>query len=473
MPELVSTVAAMSIRAVTPWSGHAEQARRVLVHRYWDGRRRLFRVTDRRVFAAARWHYWWQAHALDVCVDAAVRTGSAEARQRVADLVAGIVRRSGRIVNDYYDDMAWMGLALLRAQQIGVVPAGPLVRQLWAEIPGGWDDRHGGIVWRRGDTYTNTPANAPAAILGARLYQHAGAQEDLEWARRIVDWLHETLVDPETGIVWDGVHPETGERPSRELYTYNQGTVVGADVELHRSGADPAYLHRAEFTAMAAVTRLTDPRTGLLPAEGDGDGGLFKGILARYLGEFVAAVGRGPADTAGATVLAALQRNGVSIAEAAGTGPVGPDWERPTAGSGSLSTHLSAVLLLETLARLDTLLPEQIARAPPAASSEPWRAARAGWERVAAITRFDRVRRSHRTLRADPRTTQRISFSCLEHRGQDRHRRTRDLAPPRAVAFSRARRPAAGHRRVAGQGEDDIRLPRPRLRGRVEHRTHS
>jgi predicted alpha-1,6-mannanase (GH76 family) len=366
MSGLVSTVAAMSMGAVRQWSGRAERARQVLVGRYWDARRRLFRVTDRRVWAAPRWHYWWQAHALDACVDAAVRTGSAPDRQRVADLVAGIVRRNGgRIVNDYYDDMAWMGLALLRAEQIGVVDAGPLVRQLWAEIPGGWDDRHGGIVWRRGDTYTNTPANAPAAILGARLHQHTGAKEALEWAGRIVDWLHETLVDSETGIVWDGIHPETGEQPSRELYTYNQGTVVGADVELHRATGDPAHLRRAERTAMAAVSRLIDPGTGLLPAEGDGDGGLFKGILTRYLGEFVAAGPPGRTDGAGETVLVTLQRNGAAIGEAAGVGPIGPVWARPTAGSGSLSTQLSAVLLLETLAKLDTLLPEQSARPPP------------------------------------------------------------------------------------------------------------
>jgi len=391
----MSTVAAMSIGSLTTWAERAEQAQRVLVGSYWDARRRSFRVTDRWRPGRAHWHYWWQAHALEATVDAAARSGSAAARQRVAELVAGIVRRTGgQVVNDYYDDMAWMGLALLRATRLGVVDALHLVRRLWSEILGGWDQRHGGVVWRRGDTYTNAPANAPAAILGARLHQcaPADADEDLDWARRIADWLHTTLVDPTTGIVWDGVHPESDERPSAEVYTYNQGTVVGADVELHRSTGDGGFLRRAERTAGAALTRLTDPVTALLPAEGDGDGGLFKGILARYLGELVLASPAGPAGETSKAILATLHCNGIALAAAAASSPVGPDWSRPEAGSGSLSTHLSAVLLLETLARLERLLPQEIALPPPRAEPATTRPPPAQRMRCAAV-QFDRVRR--------------------------------------------------------------------------------
>src|ERR671930_1583626 len=148
MSDPMSTVAAMSIAAVTSWADRADRAQRVLVGRFWDGRRGLFRVSAR-VQRRPRWHYWWQAHALDACIDAAERTGAAESRQRVADLADGIVRRNdGRIENDYCDDLAWMGLALLRADQAGLVRAADLVRQLWAAIRAGWDARHGGIVWR-------------------------------------------------------------------------------------------------------------------------------------------------------------------------------------------------------------------------------------------------------------------------------------------------------------------------------------
>src|SRR6266536_3503355 len=145
MSDPVSTVAAMSMGVVTSWADRADRAYRVLIGRFWDGRRRLFRPSDRRRVLAAQWHYWWQAHALDACVDAVARTGSAEACRRVSDRVAGVQRRnSGRIENDYYDDMAWMGLALLRAEQLGLADAAGLVRRLWVAIRAGWDPRHGG-----------------------------------------------------------------------------------------------------------------------------------------------------------------------------------------------------------------------------------------------------------------------------------------------------------------------------------------
>lgn len=333
------------------WSEHADAVQRVLVDAFWDGRRGLYRIgPGRRLIPTPQWHYWWQAHALDATVDAVARTGDAAAGERVAAHVAGIVRRNGgRIPNDYYDDMAWMALALLRADEVAGVDTRVLVAELWTDIQQGWDGRHGGVVWRRGDTYTNTPANAPSAILAARLHRRHGRTADLDWARRIADWQQTTLVDPATGVVWDGIHPETDPGPSRDLYTYNQGTVIGAEVELFRLTGDRDHLTRARRTAAATLERFTDPATGLLPPEGDGDGGLFKGILVRYLADLLLA---DPEDDAGSRLRTALRRNGEAVSRADGA-PVGADWRRPDGGDRSLSTHLSAVLLQEGLARAD------------------------------------------------------------------------------------------------------------------------
>ena len=351
------------------WAERAEAAQRVLTERFWDDGRGVFRVTARRrLLGMPHWHYWWQAHALDALVDAAIRRGARPAgRDLVGAHVTGILRRNGGgIVNDYYDDMAWMGLALLRADDLTGVDTAGLVRELWADIRGGWDRRHGGVLWRRGDTYTNAAANGPAAVLAARLHARDGDPADLEWARRIDGWLRATLVDQETGLVWDGVHPGTDSHPRRELYTYNQGSVVGAGVELYRATRDLGHLAQASRAAAAALSRLPGSAAGLPPAEGTGDGGLFKGILARYLGELVLAalesppggfgasgpVPSGVRETAGAS-LGMLATAGTSVAPVAATDPVGPDWTAPAAEAGSLSTHLSAVLLLETVARLE------------------------------------------------------------------------------------------------------------------------
>jgi predicted alpha-1,6-mannanase (GH76 family) len=331
------------------WQERADQVQRVLVDTFWDGRLGLFRATPRRRLPALQWHYWWQAHALDASVDAVTRAGATADVGRVRAHIAGILRRNGgRIANDYYDDMAWMALALLRADEVAGVDTAVLVAELWSELRGGWDPRHGGIVWRRGDTYTNTAANAPAAILAARLHRRHGRADDLEWAGRIAAWQQATLVDPPTGIVWDGIHPETDPRPSRELYTYNQGTVIGAEVELFRRTGEREHLDRARRTAAAALDRFSDPGTGLFPPEGAGDGGLFKGILARYLGELARADPE-PHAPVTARTRAALSANGEAVS-AADAAAVGADWTRPTEGERSLSTQLSAVLILEALA---------------------------------------------------------------------------------------------------------------------------
>jgi predicted alpha-1,6-mannanase (GH76 family) len=331
------------------WAQAADAAQRVLADRFWHPRFGIYQRTPRRRRLAFRleWDYWIQAHALDVTVDAAARTGSTALRDRIRAHVGGILRRNGgRIVNRYYDDMAWMGIALLRADEVAGADTGGLVRELWADIRAGWDRRHGGIVWRRDDPrpYTNAPANAPAAILAARLHRRYGDPADLDWARRIADWVQQALVDPGTGLVWDGVHPYEEPGPDRTLWTYNQGTVVGAEVQLWLATGDATHRDRARRTATAALNRYGENG---FPVEGAGDGSVFKGILARYLGDLVVADPDGTK-----RVHAALTSSGAVVATAADQ-PVGIDWQHPTGSEAGLGSEVSAALLLEALARLE------------------------------------------------------------------------------------------------------------------------
>lgn len=338
------------------WSDSADAAQGVLLRRFWNPAHRLYRGVPGRwpVLLWLRWDYWIQAQALDATVDLVARTGSEEARQRVAEHVAGVVHRNGnRIPNRYYDDMAWMALALLRADEVAGVDTRPLVAELWADIRAAWHEQHGGLVWRRADPrpYTNAPANAPSAILAARLHRRHGDAADLDWARRISDWLQGTLVDPDSGEVWDGIHPGDDPGPDRTAYTYNQGTVVGAEVELWRQTGDRLHLERARRTAGCALDRFADPFGGVFPSEGTGDRSVFKGILTRYLGELARADPEPDGPVAG-RVRAALVANGTAVRPGAAH-PVGIDWRRPGEGELSLGSQVSAVLLLETLAALE------------------------------------------------------------------------------------------------------------------------
>jgi predicted alpha-1,6-mannanase (GH76 family) len=300
------------------------------------------------------WHYWWQAHLLDCLVDAQLRSPTPRRARTVARLTRGIrLHNAGSWVNRYYDDIAWLGLAVQRA--------GPLVRRsgpaalgaITARLGEGWtEDGGGGIWWRRDDDFKNAPANGPAAIMLARA-GHVG------FATAIADWMAEALLDPESGLVRDGVRlaPDGSVREVVGLiYTYCQGVHLGTCVELAALDGHQRWGDRAVSIVDAMTHRLAD-QDGVLPGSGGGDGGLFAGIAARYLAD--AAVRR-PELTAAASrlVLANATAAWAGRAEIGG-GPVfSADWAEPAREPGpgvpesDLSVQLGAWMVLEAAARV-------------------------------------------------------------------------------------------------------------------------
>ncbi|HEY5117282.1 MAG TPA: glycoside hydrolase family 76 protein [Nakamurella sp.] len=223
-----------------------------------------------RVFLS--WNYWWQAHLLDCLVDAEIRDPRPARRRRITALLRAFrIRNLGSWTNRYYDDMAWLGLALQRCDDRLGTDHGPVIRRLADEIVTGWSDAEGGgIPWRRGDEFKNTPANAPAAILLARTGH-------LDRAAATVDWIDDRLRDPDTGLIWDGLRPAQIEKV---VYSYCQGVVLGAELEVSsRTGRPRDRIHRL----VAAVDRHLSSCSGVLAGHAGGDSGLFTGILARYL----------------------------------------------------------------------------------------------------------------------------------------------------------------------------------------------
>lgn len=237
----------------------------------------------------ATFHYWIQAQVLDSIVDAYIRTGDAVYAQRAKELIAAVKKRNGNhITNDLYDDMGWMANAAFRLYQAtGDQDLWSDIDLLYRTIADGWNEASGGIAWRRDQMYyRNSPSNGPACILAARLYQHTGEQEYLDMALRIFDWWTETLVDPETGLVWDGINRQMdGKIDKNWQFTYCQGVYIGACVELYRITNEQDYIDKAVRTADYALDTMLE--SGILRSEGGGDGGAFKGIFCRYLTQLI------------------------------------------------------------------------------------------------------------------------------------------------------------------------------------------
>jgi len=228
----------------------------------------------RRDSAFGTWHYWWQAHLLDCLVDAQVRDPHPQRLGRITRQIRGHrVRNNGRWTNSYYDDMAWLALALERADRlVGIERAGAL-KTLSEQFVKSWvPEDGGGIPWRKQDQFFNAPANGPAGIFLAR---HG---DRLRRAQQMADWIDETLIDPETHLVFDGIK---GGSLVRAQYTYCQGVVLGLETELSVRTSDERHPVRVR-RLVAAVHEHMAPG-GVIKGAGGGDGGLFSGITARYL----------------------------------------------------------------------------------------------------------------------------------------------------------------------------------------------
>ena len=95
----------------------------------------------------------------------------------------------------------------------------------------------------------------------------------------MADWIDETLIDPETHLVFDGIKAGSLVRAQ---YTYCQGVVLGSGDRARRPHRGRRAC-RARAPAGRRGRRATWRPTGCIKGAGGGDGGLFNGILARYL----------------------------------------------------------------------------------------------------------------------------------------------------------------------------------------------
>ncbi|GAA1879799.1 glycoside hydrolase family 76 protein [Pseudonocardia ailaonensis] len=341
----------------TLWTERAAAAERAVTRRFLHRiggalpGTRIGRIRSTGARVLGPWHYWWQAHLLDCLVDAQLRAPDVRRAAAIAGMVRGVrIRNLGRWTNDYFDDIAWFGLAVQRAG-LRTRPGPRAVAAITTRLGEGHSaDGGGGIWWRRGDDFKNAPANGPAAILLART-------GDVRSATALTDWMTDVLVDPASGLVRDGIRLDaTGavREVAATTYTYCQGVYLGACVELAERDGDPRWAERAGRVLEATAEHLAGPGGVIGGYDDGGDGGLFNGILARYLAD--AAVRRPDLPHARELVLASAESVWAHRAE----GPTfAHDWRRParvaTAGTpeSDLSVQLSGWMLLEAAARVE------------------------------------------------------------------------------------------------------------------------
>ncbi|QIK58582.1 glycoside hydrolase family 76 protein [Dysgonomonas sp. HDW5A] len=334
------------------WNAAADSSSMALIDQFWNPTDHYFNYGSDG--SLLDFHYWPNAHAMDVIIDAYVRTNDAKYKAYFDQWYAGVkVKNGNTYYNDFYDDMEWNALTMLRLYDITKDEKYlTTVKQLWADIETGWNDKAGGgIAWVKYQLYSkNACSNGPAAIIAARLYQLTKEEAYKQWALDIYDWEKNTLYNQSTGAVYDNINGDTGVIADFSL-TYNQGTFIGAAVELYKITGNIVYINDAQKAANFTIIKLIDTSNNILRDEGNGDNGLFKGIFMRYFLQLILTDGVDPSFK---NKYVTFFNNNADVLWRKGCYKenllFGTSWNNPPVGATQLTSQASACMMIEAKA---------------------------------------------------------------------------------------------------------------------------
>ncbi|KAH8704203.1 glycosyl hydrolase [Talaromyces proteolyticus] len=195
-------------------------------------------------------------------------------------------------LDDFYDDEGWWGNAWLTVYDLTKNSDYlNLAISIYNDISGGVDTPcGGGLYWEKGQPYIASIANELYIALAAGLANRVPsdqAQPYLDAATSGWDWFVNIGVIDTDWLVVDGVDNTTCQ-PTGSKYSYNQGVILSAAVELATATGHSFYLETAGRIANATTATngtftdengvLKDCATGC-----DVQGAMFKGPFFRGL----------------------------------------------------------------------------------------------------------------------------------------------------------------------------------------------
>ena len=167
----------------------------------------------------------------------------------------------------YYDDNDWIGLELVRMYELTHAQAllGSAEGIMAFEIAG-WQENPklgcpGGIPFSNlaENNERNTVTTGPAAELAVQLYRNTQDIEYLRFAEKAYAWVRTCLLNAE-GLYADHINRRGIVEPT--LWSYNQGTMIGAGTLLYEATHEGGYLFEARQTAKAALGHFTPQMLG-------------------------------------------------------------------------------------------------------------------------------------------------------------------------------------------------------------------
>lgn len=241
---------------------------------------------------------WWNsANAITALTDFSRIRKTKKYNPILANTFTAAQKTSKRFLNDYYDDEGWWALAWIDAYDLtGRKEYRAMAETIFADMAASWDDTcGGGIWWSRDRKYKNAIANELFLSVAAHLANRHTSKRAfyLQWANKEWSWFAQSGMINSQSLINDGLTITTGNNGTstcknngQNVWSYNQGVVLGGLVELSKGSQNPALLRTASEIATAAIQALADQK-GVLhdPCEPKcgADGTQFKGIFVRNL----------------------------------------------------------------------------------------------------------------------------------------------------------------------------------------------
>lgn len=236
--------------------------------------------------------YWTLANQIEMAEDVYDRTGSTGTRDIVSALCNGFVANNGTSWswNTFNDDIQWACIAFIRAYFItGNTAFRDRAKQNWDLMyaRGYSTSLGGGIFWNTSNGGKNACSNGPAIIGACYLYQATGDASYLTKAQNLYTWLKNTLTNPTTGAVYDGID-NAGNVNTGWIFTYNQGTFIGSANFLYKLTGTRSYYQDALRSTLYVKNSMCNA-AGIFPpsTEDGGDGTIFNAIGFRWIAKFV------------------------------------------------------------------------------------------------------------------------------------------------------------------------------------------
>jgi len=304
------------------WDVTAKLTCQALIDHYWGAsfpgqeRRYYFNyASDQSNMTNGQW--WPQGHAMDVIIDAYIRTGDQYYLDFYEKWWDGMPRYNYAPfpeepwANHAIDDVEWLMMTLLRMYETtGVEKYYLKARDVYNKYiitTWGPDDEapwYGGISWSTNPAISkskNACSNGPGCIIAARLarfYDRISVpdtktrQDYINEAEMIYSWEKRMLFHKDNGLINDRME-YSGVVGS--ALSYNQGTFIGSAVELYRLTGRSSYIDDAILAANYTInnlgevdssgsgfSRLLSDFSYASEEEKGGDSGLFHGIFFRY-----------------------------------------------------------------------------------------------------------------------------------------------------------------------------------------------